>query len=238
VIAESAQRRILITGAAGGLGQALTIRCSEAGWDCVLIDKDGQGLEKLADQIMRSGAKHPVLHPLDLAGLDPVQCDEMVNAIEQQLGGLDSVVHTAALFAGLQPSEHIKPAEWLKMMQVNLNAPWLLSMACLPLLRRSELPASLIFLTENLQAMKSAYWGPYGASKAALSTLIEQLHHELSNTSVMVLGFDPGPMRTSLRSSVYHTENPQTVRSPEFAADKILELISFEVVPDSCLIKL
>jgi len=219
----------MITGAAGTLGSELAMLCAAAGWGSVLLDRNQRGLEKLYDRIEKAGGPEPFLVALDLASLGPQDCQNIVHGLESGPGRLDALIHCAVSFEGLQPLDQIEPQNWLREMQVNLNAPWLLSIFCLPLLRQSP-AASLYFLTEDLDKMFSAYWGPYGISKHGVNALATQFANELTNTNIQVLALNPGPMRSSLRAKVYHTENPGGLQPPLSVAQKILLLLQRDLV--------
>jgi NAD(P)-dependent dehydrogenase (short-subunit alcohol dehydrogenase family) len=109
-------------------------------------------------------------------------------------------------------------------MQVNVNAPWLLSCALLTLLKKSE-RGCLFFLLDDLDRVADEYWGAYGTAKAALTGLVRQFNATLSNTRVSVHGIIPGPMRTAFRAKVYHAENPVEVPDPDVAAGKITAML-------------
>ena len=218
-------KTILITGAAGGLGAALTQHCAEQGADLVLLDKNCKGLGELSDRIVDQGLPAPGLYPMDLAGAGPDDFLSLAGTLQSEFGGLHALVHCALDFDGLQPFEQISPPDWLRCMQVNVNAPWLLSCACLPLLRNAE-RGRLFFLLDDLELVADAYWGAYGTAKAALSGMVRQFEASLSNTEVIVRGVNPGPMRTAFRAKVYHAENPLDQPEPEIAAAKISSMLA------------
>lgn len=216
-------KSLLITGAAGGLGSALSKVASLAGWRVVMIDKDKRGLEVSFDDIVSAGGVEPLLQTVDLAKVGPDDCQILVDALQEQLGCLNALVHCAVAFKGLQPLDLIVPSDWLQEIQVNVNAPWLLSVMLLPLLKKGA-PSKLIFLVDQ-QVDSKPLWGTYGLSKAAIMTLAGQFESELVNSGVRVHSVDPGPMRTSLRSSVYHSENPHDVTAPEIRAKQLLTIL-------------
>ncbi len=216
-------KTVLVTGAAGGLGSALCRAAAANNWLVVMIDKDKRALERRYDAIVSAGGVEPYLHPMDLSAIGPADCEQLVTALQQQFTGLDALVHCAVSFSGLQPLDLIEPQDWLEQIQVNVNAPWLLSVRLVPLLRSRD-SASLIFMLDE-QAKSKALWGAYGVSKAAVQALAEHFRAELINTSVRVHAVDPGPMRTSLRSAVYHSENPTDVASAEVKAAGILSIL-------------
>lgn len=218
-------KTILITGAAGGLGSALSTQCAKQGVNLILLDVNRRKLTALSDAITDQGLPAPGLYPMDLSavGIDDLQA--MADVIATEYGGLDAVIHCAVAFEGLQLLEQVAPHEWLKSMQVNLNAPWQLSCACLPMLRASK-NAHMIFLLDDEENQSGAYWGAYGAAKAALVALVGQFDSALNNTDINVHGIYPGAMRTDFRAKVYHSEDPASQPDPTVVADKIIELLA------------
>ena len=231
------KKTVLLTGAAGSLGSALAIACAREGYLTVLLDSDRRGLERAFDRAAAEGLPAPMLHPLDLSMAGPDDFQEMLQAIERESGGLDALVHCAARFQGLAPLEHVPPEEWLLHLQVNLNAAWLLSALSLPWLRRSG-AGRLYFLLEDLDKVGGPLWGPYGVSKHALRTLVGQLAAECTGSGLQVLGINPGPMRSPLRSRAYLAENPATQPEPGVAAAHIVDLLAGRRQPSGVYVDL
>ncbi len=217
-------RRILLTGAAGGLGSALSRQLARAGAELVLLDKNRAGLEALSDAIIAAGAGHPGLYPLDLEGASADNFAELAHILQEQYGGVDTIIHCAARFTGLFPSEHLPGDEWLRIMQVNLNAPWLLTQTCMPLLRQAG-NAQIIWMLDAPDRVQGANWGAYGVAKQALLTLINQMQAELQQTDIAIAGINPGPMNTMLRSQAYFEEDKLPVAEPAEVASKIVDLL-------------
>ena len=232
-----AGKTILITGAAGGLGSALALEFSKLGAALILLDKNRRGLGALSDKITDQGLAVPGLYPIDMAGAGPEDFKDLAATIGSEFGGLDVLVHCALEFESLQPFEQIQPQEWLKSMQVNVNAPWLLSCLLLPLLKQSEC-GKLVFLLEDLSKVTGAYWGAYGTGKAALGGMVQQFSESLSNTSVTVHGIIPGPMRTDFRAKVYHAENPLDQPDPQDKAKKIAKVLWEQNAENSLIVDL
>ena len=231
------RKTIIITGAAGALGSALASACAASGFNTVMLDKDRKGLDRVYDRIVENGFTEPALYPMDLAGVGPEHLDELVSTIEREFGGLDALVHCAARFEALMPLEQVPPQEWLLHMQVNVNAAWLLSVSCLPLLRASE-RGCLYFMLEDLERMKRSYWGPYGVAKHALAALVDQFAAEQRSSAIQVLGFNPGPMRSALRSRAYHAESPSEQPDPDLAAARILDYLLGSAEPNGAFVEL
>lgn len=215
----------------------MTRRYAQAGVTVVMLDKNQRALEKLYDQVVDAGDEEPVIHPADLATIGPDDVSTMLDGVLAELGGIDVLVHCAAHFDGLRPLEQFPPEQWLLHLQVNLNAAWLLSSQCLGLLRQSD-HGQLVFMLENLERVAKPNWGAYGASKHALATLVGQLALEVGANGPTVLGINPGPFRSPLRSEAYMTEDPALLRSAESVADQVFELLQRDAVISSPLVDL
>jgi NAD(P)-dependent dehydrogenase (short-subunit alcohol dehydrogenase family) len=120
---------------------------------------------------------------------------------------------------------------------VNLNAAWLLSALSLPWLRRSG-AGRLYFLLEDLPKVGGPLWGPYGVSKHALRTLVGQLAAECTGSGLQVLGINPGPMRSPLRSRAYLAEHPASQAEPAVAAGHIVDLLAGRREPSGVYVDL
>ena len=221
-------KNLIVTGAAGALGSALSRAACASGWNVVMVDRDTRGLDRAYDAIAESATGSPVLHPMDLAGVSPDELDDFLANVRESCGGLDAVVHCAAHFNGLTPLEHLDPAEWLMHMQVNLNAAWLMGAKALPLLREAS-GGKMVYLLEDLEKVGGPLWGAYGVSKHALAALVRQFAAETRSSSVQVRGLNPGPMQSSIRTRVYHSENPLEAPDPARVAESILDFLENRV---------
>jgi len=219
---------VMITGAAGALGSEISMRCAKLAWNPILLDKNRRGLEQLYDQIVQEAGVEPFLVVQDIATLSPEDCENIVSALERGPQRLDALIHCATSFEGLQPLDQIQPDHWLNQIQVNINAPWLLTVSCLPLLRSSP-QASIYFISEDLEKLRGAYWGAYGVGKHGVHALASQFAAELNNTSIQVLSLNPGSMRSELRATAYHAEAPNLAGDPGVAAEKIVQLLGRKV---------
>ena len=217
-------RTILLCGANGGLGEAVARACSRAGAQVVLVGRRLPKLTRLYDALVADGAPDPALYPMDFTGATPDDYATMAEALERECGRLDGIVHCAAEFKGLASLENLPLEDWFTGLHVNLSAPFLLTRACLPLLRRRE-DASVLFLLDDAKRTTRAFWGGYGVAKQALRGLVSILHAELENSPVRVLGVEPGPMRTALRARAYFAEDPADVLPAEAYAPACVSLL-------------
>ena len=230
-------KTILITGAAGGLGGAIALQCARLGADLILLDKNRRGLGDLSDKVTAECLTPPGLYPLNLAAAGVDDFGDLVETIKSESGRLDGLIHRALDFDSLQPLDQVQPQDWLQSMQVNVNAPWLLSCALLPLMKKSQ-NGFLFFMLDDLEAVTDGYWGAYGTAKAALAGMVRQFHVTLENTPVTVRGIIPGPMRTDFRAKVYHAENPMEQPDPAIVAGKIIALLTDSVPGEKLIVDL
>lgn len=224
-----AGRIILITGAGDGIGAAAAKGCAAHGATVILLGRTTRKLEAVYDAIEGAGHPQPAIYPMNLEGAAPKDYDDLATTLEQEFGRLDGLLHNASLLGTLTPLGQYDVEQWSKVMQVNLNAPFLLTRACLDLLKQSE-DASVIFTSSSVGRRGRAYWGAYGISKAANENMMQIWADELeANTNVRVNSLNPGAVRTSMRARAYPGEDPNTLPRP----DEILATYLYLLGPDS-----
>ncbi len=224
-----AGRVVLITGAGDGLGRAAALACAAHGATVVLLGRTVRKLERTYDAIAEAGGPQAAIYPMNLEGAAPKDYQDLAGTLGTEFGRLDGLVHNAGMLGVLTPLDHFDVELWFKVVQVNLNAPFLLTRACLPLLRTAP-DAAVVFLADRVGTRGRAYWGAYAASKAGAAGLMQVLADELeANTAVRVNGFDPGVVDTALRRQAYPGENPRANPRPESVMPGLLYLLG----PDS-----
>lgn len=218
------EKVILITGASDGIGKATAIECAKQGATVIIHGKTVPKLELLYDEITDAGYTEPVIYPLNLEKISPENCDVLKEKISSEFGKLDGLFNNAGWLGASTPVEQYDLKLWYRVMQINLNAAFMLTQTCIPLLN-NKTPSSIVF---TLDEKSSAYWGAYGASKAGLKSLMEILADELENTSINVTGLIPGDVKTALRTRAFPAENPSTLNKPEDVAKAACLLLSNE----------
>lgn len=218
---ELAGRVALVTGASRGLGAAIAIALGTAGAQVIATGRNAGGLEETDDAIRAAGGLPASLVPLDLKKGDEV--DMLGPTIAQRFGQLDIVVGNAGVLGRLGPITHLPAKDWGDLFAVNLTANWHLMRTTEPLLRASD-AGRAVFVTSGRAARPKAYWGPYGASKAALEHLVVTWAQELATSPAKANVFDPGIVRTRMRAAAMPGEDPMTVPTPAEVAAKLLPL--------------
>ena len=220
---------ILVTGAGDGIGAAVAKDYAAQGATVILLGRNQQKLEIIYDQIEDAGYPQPAIYPMELQDAKPSAYRQLAETIEREFGHLDGLLHNAAVLGTLTPIEHYDLRVWANVLQVNLNAPFLLTRVCLPLLKKSE-SASIIFTSAAVGIRGQAYWGAYGITKAANENLMQILAEELeANTNIRVNSIDPGPVRTRMHALAYPGDDPNKLLTP----DKITEVYVF-LMSDAC----
>ncbi len=217
---------ILITGATRGIGKAVTLECARLGATVLLLAKDLKRLEQTYDDILALDAPQPAILNIDLevAGADDYQ--KIADSIEKEFGHLDGLLHNAGRVGGLTPLQNIDIQHWSKIVTLHMHAPFLLSRACIPLLRQSSDPSILFTVDET----NKAYWGAYGVSKYGQISLLKILSDELDgDQKIRVNGIHPGIVRTDLRTHNYPGINPEEFPAPETVTPPFLYFLG----PDS-----
>jgi NAD(P)-dependent dehydrogenase (short-subunit alcohol dehydrogenase family) len=223
-------RVVLVTGAGGGLGSAVSKACAAEGATIILLGKTIPKLEKVYDAIAAAGGPQPAIYPLDLAGASEDDYRDLAATVEREFGALHGLVHCAAELGALGPVNDISGGLWQRLLHVNLTAPFLLTRELLPLISKSP-GSTIVFVTDSVARIGKAYWGAYGAAKIALEGFGRILADELESRKVSVRVYSPGPMQSPLRRRAYPAENPTGLPSPDIHAEQIARMLGPNETP-------
>lgn len=218
-----ADRIALVTGASRGIGAATAQALAAAGVHVILTARTSGGLEEVEDAIYAAGGSATIA-PVDFTEPDAVA--RLATALGGRWDRLDILVLNAAMLGTLGAVATIDPKEFARVMTLNVSAQAALIAAFDPMLRRS-VAGRVIGLTSSVARNPRAYWGEYGASKAAFEVLLTCYGQELANISrVRTAIIDPGATRTAMRARAYPGEDPASVKPPENVAARIVQLLT------------
>lgn len=221
-MAEMENRIALVTGASRGIGAAIAEKLAEQGAHVILTARTAKDLEAVEQRIYEAGGSATIA-PLDLAEAGSI--DRLAAAVRERWGKLDIMVMNAAMLGTLTPVPMIDAAEFNRVLTLNLLAQQALIASFDSLLRASE-AGRLIVLTSSVGARPRAYWGGYGASKAALENLVLSYAEEVRNLSSLRIAIvDPGRTRTAMRAKAYPGEDPSTLKEPVVVGERVAELL-------------
>lgn len=200
---------ILVTGAGDGIGAVAAETFARHGATVVLLGRTVRKLEQVYDRIVAAAdAPKPAIYPLNLEGASFKDYQDMAAAIERELGGLSAILHNAALLGDTTPIVHYDVQLWHRVMQVNVNGPYMLTRACLDLLRNAADPRILF----TAHRVEQAYWGAYAVSKSAALSLMKILADELaSHRPVRVNAIEPGEVQSPLAARAFPGKNLKTL---------------------------
>jgi NAD(P)-dependent dehydrogenase (short-subunit alcohol dehydrogenase family) len=212
----------LVTGASRGIGAAIAEALGREGAHVVLTARTSEGLEAVEERIHAAGGSATIA-PLDLT--DGESIGRLGAAISGRWQALDMLVLNAAMLGTLTPVAQIDGKEFNKLLTLNLLAQQALIAAFDPMLRRSA-DGRLIAVTSSVGAAPRAYWGAYGASKAALETLVLSYGEEVKNLAPLRVAIvDPGATATVMRARAFPGEDQAELKSPDVVADAVVELL-------------
>jgi short-subunit dehydrogenase len=212
---KTADARVLLTGAAGGIGRAMLLRLADAG-----ARVTGVGRGEPPPGLPLAGWVRADLGAAD--GIEAV-------AQAARRADVNLVIHAAGR-PGFGALDALAPADIAQAVQLNLIAPMLLTRALLPALRRQP-HAQIVFVGSALGRIGLPGFSVYGASKAGLHGFAEALRRELADSQVRVQMLAPRGTRTGFNDAAverYNAETGAAMDPPEVVAAALLRLIESE----------
>ncbi len=223
----------MVTGASRGIGAATAKALAARGAHVILTGRNAKDLEAVEDAIFEAGGKATIA-PLDLT--DGENIARLAVAISQRWEALDMLVLNAAMLGSLGPVPTIDGGEFNRMMTLNVLSAQAMIAHFDAMLRKSG-SARVAALTSSVAAQPRAYWGAYGASKAALEVLLQSYGEETRNLGrVRTAIIDPARTRTAMRAKAYPGEDPSSVKPPEAVAQAIADLLASDFVTNHRLV--
>ena len=212
----------LVTGASRGIGAATALALAAKGAHVILVARTARDLEKVEQAIFEAGGAATIA-PCDLA--EPDAISRLGAAISGRWNALDMLVINAEVLPVLTPVWQIEPRDLNRGLLLNVAATQALIASFHALLRKSE-NGRVIGVTSSVGAKPRAYWGAYGASKAAFDNLLDAYAQEVRGISaIRVAIVDPGATRTAMRAKAFPGEDPASVKAPEVVGARIAALV-------------
>jgi NAD(P)-dependent dehydrogenase (short-subunit alcohol dehydrogenase family) len=189
-------RRILVTGAASGMGRGIAQKFAGEGAALALLDRNAEGVASVADTLGASA------HACDVASVDDTA--SVVGAVIKELGGLDGIVNAAGILV-MKPFEELDPESFHKMLAVNLGGPYNVIRAGLAALRKASY-ATIVNIASVSSYLPLPGSSGYSASKGGLVMFTKCLALELGPT-IRCNTVCPGVIRTEMTRYIW--ENPE-----------------------------
>jgi NAD(P)-dependent dehydrogenase (short-subunit alcohol dehydrogenase family) len=230
-------KRVLVTGAANGIGREFALHLAGLGAHVLGADIDRDGLDRtreLGEQL--GGLIETVIADVG----DQLEVAALTVAARTHLGGLDGLVNNAAIVAPLtrRPFDEVAGEEWDRVMRVNVKGAWLCARAAAPLLREAG-GGSIVNLASEVAFSGSAGLVHYVTSKAAVIGLTRALARELGADQIRVNALAPGFIagdgsRGMLGDRQYDTKPTPLGRVGE--ARDLLGALAFLISDDSAFV--
>ena len=188
-------KRVVVTGAAGGLGRAFAEAFARAGARVLAADVNLAEVKRTAAAIVESGGE---AHAACVDVVDAASTAALAEAAREKLGGADALVNNAAIYAGLKRRrfEDIPESEWDRVMSVNVKGVWMATRAMAPLLRAAG-GGAIVNVSSATVMSGSPMWLHYVASKGAIIAMTRALARELGDDKITVNALAPGFTLTS-----------------------------------------
>lgn len=217
---------IAITGAGDGIGKVAALTFASYGATIILMGRTTAKLEQVYDQIEKAGHPQAAIFPINLEGAVEKDYNDLADAIDQEFGHLDGLLHNAALLGPQTPLSNYAADTWASLLQVNVTSAFMMTKALMPVLEKSS-SASVLFTGSSVGYQGRAYWGAYAISKAAIENMMQIFADESEDVNkIRFNSINPGATRTGMRAAAYPAENPATVAAPEDIMSCYLYLMS------------
>ena len=206
---------ILISGATSSLGRNIALELASSGAQLVLLDKERKSLHNVAKEIRAKFKVAVFVYPLNLHSTDKLAYSKMVKKIEKKVPRLDTVILNAR-YTGYDINLLSYSFQlWREVIQVNLNANFMLTQSLVPLLLKAKKP-QLIFNIHN-DIIAESGWSAYMVAQNGLKTLMQACAAEFSRSHLLVFGIplasilDPNNMPANQENITLSKRNLQKI---------------------------
>lgn len=210
-----------ITGAALGLGRALSTQLVSQGHEVILLDKDLGALNALYDEL---NSEKVALYPMDLLGANIDHYQQLQQTLNENYGKLDGVFLNAATLPAFTPIAQFDYKQWYEVLHTNLNANFHLIQNTLPLLQQAQKGQLIAISDQNIED-HPAYYGAYGVAKAGLEQLIKSVAAETQQFSIECYLAKLETFASESRGRLFPGENPTELPQAEEMAKHILDIV-------------
>ena len=187
----------VVTGAGGGIGQAVCLKLASLGVDVVVVDQDAAGAQRVAEAMGERGRKGIVLvGDVCAPGLGA----QALALARERFGRLDILVNNAGMGSAMVPLWEIDPAAWRHDLDVNLTSQFLMCRAVVP--HMVEAGYGRILNVASAAGMEGhPLSGAYAAAKAGVIAMTKSLGKELAQKGVIVNAIAPALIESRMLSS-------------------------------------
>jgi NAD(P)-dependent dehydrogenase (short-subunit alcohol dehydrogenase family) len=183
----------VVTGGGSGLGSAIATALAAEGAHVLVVDRHAEPAEEVVGQITAAGGS-AAAETLDIGDREAVTA--FGARVVEQYGTLDVLVNNAGISPRSRPEDPDQSERWDEIVRINLTGHWDVTVSVLPALKHPG--ASVIFLSSiaGFSAPRSS--AAYGATKAAVRSLVQYFSRTLGPTGGRANGLAPGRMKSGL----------------------------------------
>jgi NAD(P)-dependent dehydrogenase (short-subunit alcohol dehydrogenase family) len=210
---------VLITGAGRGIGKAIALAIAGAGHAVALTSRTIKELEEVQNTIHASGGK-AYIYSCDITDRNAI--GELVQKVQSELGTIDILINNAGI-AESAKLEDTTDDFWHRTFAINVDAPFLLSRALVPGMKRSG-KGRIINIASTAALEGFNYTSAYTASKHALLGLARALSVELRKSNITVHTICPGFVRTDILTKGIKNITDRTGKTPEEAEAQLSKM--------------
>lgn len=214
----------LVTGASRGIGRGIALRLGSAGAVVGLVGRSTGSLRTVEEAILAAGGSAGILEA-DLS--KPDQLAGLPERVHDSLGPLHILIHAAGIYRPgplTASDDEVSDDLW----QVNVRAPLMLSLACMPMLRDTR--GEIVLVNSSIVRSNGGGLAAYSASKRALSAVADSLRADVNESGVRVLSVYPGRTATPMQEDILAREGrpyePERLLQPEDIAEVVLHSLS------------
>ena len=214
-----AEKVVVLTGAARGIGRAIAIELLEAGFFAALCSKSPQSIASLETEIS-SFAGNFIISSIDISVEEEIK--RFISSVAKEKGRIDILINNAGIvYTG--PVEETGTEQWDEMMAVNARGTFLMVKHSLPLIPRG---GHIVNIGSNASKKGFPGWAAYCASKFAVLGFTNSLREELREREIRVSAVLPGPTKTDIWDSLGGKWDSEKMMSPEVTAKTVLSVIN------------
>lgn len=238
-------RVAVITGAASGIGLALSLVCLQKGISVVMADKDGSKLNLEALQFISKFPDQVFIFPCDVSKIDEV--DKLMQFTDKELGRIDWIYNNAGIIGSLAPVWELNPEQINQVMDVNLNGMINVIRAFIPILFKQNFNSHIVNMASLYALCSGSQMAAYAMSKHAVLALSESMYFDLKrlekpvNVSVVFPSFTDTSLlsnKSANDNSAFHDSLNSLLSHSRPAIDVAMHIVQevekkqFYILPD------
>lgn len=220
------EKTYVVTGAANGIGEALSRLLAKHHANVIMIDKDEARLNKLYDELEALYPNKVVIVTQDLANLSLEHGDNLAKQISANYTHLDGLIHCASETGVLAPLDHFELEDWQRAFKTNIHAAYLLTRSMLKIIESCN--GKVVFSGSHLAHKNNAYWGAFSITSSALYALHQQFVNEFEKRPIGFAYIDPGEVKTAFMEKNYPGRELSSVNEAKDIAKAYLYILQIE----------